>query len=266
MFRLAWVSDPHLNFLPKGGPKQFGKKVRADHPDLDMVVVTGDIAECPNFEPLLEQFANGVNAPVHFVLGNHDAYGGGISEMQIKAAEMDGLSRWLPKTQLVELTPSTALVGHDGWYDARFGFQMRSRVVLSDFTWIREFAGLHGELLRQNIQRFADQAAAEARGLLESAIEKGYKNIFFATHVPPYAQAAWHQGEMSDGHWLPWMSSRVMGEMLNEVSGAHPDVMFTVLCGHTHSEGKFRAAPNLVVLTGHSEYKFPRVCGVFDLT
>ena len=234
------------------------------HPDLGAVVATGDIGEYPNFVSLIQQFADGVGAPVYFVLGNHDAYNGSIKGMLAKAFAMDHeRARWLVTERLVELAPGVALVGHDGWWDARYGEPLRSQVVMNDFLLIRELRNkTHSEII-ETARKIADKFADEARVLLEEAVAKGYKRIVFATHVPPYAQATWHEGQMSDAHWLPWMSNRAMGEMLDDVTGTHPDVEFTVLCGHTHSSGRYERSPNLVVLTGHSEYRAPRVCGTF---
>jgi hypothetical protein len=38
--------------------------------------------------------------------------------------------------------------------------------------------------------------------------------------------------------------------VLLEHARAHPETTITVLCGHTHGRGEFRAAPNLLVRTG----------------
>lgn len=261
---LLWATDVHLNFLPQpDGSREFGAEVRKAHPDADGIVITGDIGECQNFLPLIEEFTAGVGLPVWYILGNHDAYNGSVRAMKYKALHHDGKAKWLVREELVELAPGVALVGHDGWYDARFGEPTRSRVLMSDFFAVQEMSGRGGQSLLDAARKLGDEAAQEARVLLLSAIGKGYKRIFFATHVPPYALATWHQGKLSDGQWLPWMSCRAMGEMLDEVTEANPDVDFTTLCGHTHSEGVYRRSPNLLVLTGHSEYRQPRVCGTF---
>jgi predicted phosphohydrolase len=255
----------HLNFLPTGGAKAFGEYTLATYPDAEMVIVTGDIGEYHDFTDLIEQFAVGLDRPVYFVIGNHDAYQGSVAGAKSKAEKMRGKARYLPSEQLVELVPSTALVGADGWYDAQFGDAHRSNVVMSDFFYIKEIAGLKGtNLLYLKLKELGEQSAAEGLGVLEAAIEKGYKKVVFATHVPPFEEATWHEGATSDSDWLPWMSNKAMGLMLNDVAGTHPDVEFLVLCGHTHSEGRVKMAPNLEVLTGHSAYRSPRVCGVFD--
>lgn len=263
--RLVWLTDVHLNFLfGRGGSKAFGEYVKEEHPTADGAVITGDIAEFDNFEKLIENFAEGFSKPVWFVLGNHDAYGGSIEAMRKNAARLKGLARYLPSEQLVQVGDGVALVGHDGWYDARFGDPKRSQVVLNDFLCVKELKFSRGEVLFMKLREIADAGAVEARGLIEAAIAAGNKKVVFATHVPPFAQAAWHEGQMSDKHWLPWMSSKAMGDMLNEVAGANPDVEFLVLCGHTHGAGTYQHCENLLVRTGHSVYRVPRVSDVFD--
>ncbi len=262
--QILWLTDVHLNFLPQGGARAFGEYVRIENPKAGIAIVTGDIGECPNFANLIEQFAKGLKLPVYFVLGNHDAYGGSIADMRKQAERMKGKARYLPSEQLVEIIPGVALVGTDGWYDGRFGDALRSNVVMSDWMYIKELL-VRGDLLRMRLKEIADAYAIEGQGLIEAAIAKGYKKLFFATHVPPFWEATWHEGETSNKHWLPWMSNRVMGGMLTQMANEHPDVEFVVLCGHTHSEGRVKIADNLEVLTGHSAYRSPRVCGVFDL-
>ena len=58
--RLPWITDPHLNFLKGEGPKDFGQRVREEIPDLNAVLLTGDIGEHQNFVKLTEKFAEGV--------------------------------------------------------------------------------------------------------------------------------------------------------------------------------------------------------------
>lgn len=263
--RLAWITDPHLDWLPRGGAREFGSLVRDDNPDVTHVVITGDLAEFDSFKDLIEEFAKGVGVRVYFVTGNHDAYNGSIRRLRSRASLMQGEARWLPSEQLVQLGPSVALVGQDGWYDCRYADPRKSHVLLNDFIYIQEFGRFRGELLYQRIREVADNLAAEAKGLLEAAVAAGNKHIVFATHVPPFAGAAWHEGKVSDHHWLPWMSSRATGKVLDQVAQENPDVNFTVLCGHTHGKGTYQHDKNLLVLTGESAYRFPRVSRVFGL-
>ena len=70
VMRLAWITDPHFNFLPPFGARAFGQYV-AKEPGCDAVVLTGDIAESNSLEQASRGFAEGLAKPVYFVLGNH---------------------------------------------------------------------------------------------------------------------------------------------------------------------------------------------------
>ena len=57
-------------------------------------------------------------------------------------------------------------------------------------------------------------------------------------HVPPFREACWHQGRISDDLWRPPFSCKAVGEALVEAMEAHPGREMTVLCGHTHGAGE----------------------------
>lgn len=264
--RLAWITDPHLDFLPAIGSEQFGKNVKK-RTKADAVVITGDIAESHLLSFLLLIFAKGFNKPVYFVLGNHDFYRASLEKVS-QAAQILHESKtnlvWLNAAGIVELTPQVALVGHGGWYDARSGDPDGSRVVMSDFALIEDFQGLDRFALIQKCREVAAKMAEEAAPPLTLAASK-YKHVLFATHVPPFREACWHRGAVSDQNWLPWFTNLAFGAMLSDVAHRYPQTQFTVLCGHTHSPGTYQHLDNLTVLTGHSEYNSPRVCKVFNL-
>jgi hypothetical protein len=70
------------------------------------------------------------------------------------------------------------------------------------------------------------------------------------THVPPFAGACWYGGTQSAADWLPWFTCIAVGEVLLAYAQRYPRTAITVLCGHSHGRGEFRAAENLVVRTG----------------
>jgi len=281
---LAWITDPHLNFLrhPEAS-KAFGQYVREDLNAYEVaagdgkyaVVITGDIAECQSLVPLLDDFIRGVGVPVYFVLGNHDFYGGSFEATHLgaRAVTKNTQGVWLTEAGVIELTPTIALVGHDGWYDVRLGSGVRSNVNMSDFYVIEDLTGkdMYGERTRLptqvialKCQQIADEAAQKAKPLLQQAATK-YAQVFFATHVPPFQGATWHQGKNSEPNWVPWFSSKVMGDMLVDVAYEFPLTEFTVLCGHTHGEGEYIPVPNLRVLTGGAVYGHPKVHHIFEV-
>ena len=62
-----------------------------------------------------------------------------------------------------------------------------------------------------------------------------FQHIMVLTHVPPFREACWHEGRISDDNWLPHFTCKAVGDVLIEAMAANPDHRMTVLCGHTHS-------------------------------
>ena len=265
--RLVWITDPHLDFLPPIGSVKFAEWVRKTS-HAHAAVITGDIGEYPSLTNVLTLFAMAFKKPVYFVLGNHDHYRGSFEKVS-QAAHIIHESElplfWLDKAGVVELTPDTALVGNGGWYDARSGNPEGSNVLMSDFTIIDDFKRLGSPEARiQKCREVSARLTEEARPVLIEAAQK-YKNVYFATHVPPFREACWHRGKISNSDWLPWFTNLTLGAMLADVASDHPQTQFTVLCGHTHSPGLYQHLDNLLVCTGKAEYHNPQVSRVFTL-
>jgi hypothetical protein len=282
MIELVWITDPHLNFLRvAGGSKHFGRYVASDVERLEdpRVVITGDIAECWSLLHLLSEFVEGLNEkrkiPTYFVLGNHDAYDGSIKQAREVAQLVEAVAKgegniamWLTHAGVVELAEDVCLVGHDGWYDGRYGTPESSTVDMADFHLIQDFApgkdrdGNPKPLPRMSlllkVRQLGEQFAREAEPVLREAVAE-YRRVIFATHVPPFKQASWHEGAPSDNNWLPWFTNKAMGDMLIAVAEEFPDTLIEVLCGHTHSSGEVWMLPNLLVRTGAAKYGHPDV-------
>src|SRR5262249_35964408 len=209
----------------------------------------------------LLQLAAAVQRPIYFVLGNHDFYGGRIAEVRRRAAELSRASQWLywlPSAGIVALDADTSLVGHDSWADGRFGKGVRSRFLLNDLYCIYDFQGLTREDWFRSIAALGDDAAAYFRDILPRAFARS-RRVVLLTHVPPFAEAAWHFGRMSDEEALPHFACRAVGDALIEIMATRPDRYLTVLCGHTHSAGFVQVRPNLEVHTGAAEYGAPAI-------
>jgi len=265
--KLVWITDPHLDFLPSPpmGSLRFGEWL--NKMEGDAVVITGDIAEGYVVADLLEFFAAGYKKPVYFVLGNHDYYKSSFLKTQASVRKLDSefpLLTWLDESGIIELTPDIALVGSGGWYDVRSGKGEDSRLIMSDFTEIEDFRGSDRHTIIDKCRVVAKEMADNIRPVLMEAASK-YKHVYFATHVPPFREATWHNGKLSDGEWLPWFSNLTMGNVLSDAAFDYPDTKFTVLCGHTHSPGVFDFTSNMTVLTGKAQYKNPQIAKVFNL-
>jgi predicted phosphohydrolase len=264
MPRLAWITDPHLNFVDAPGRDAFYDAVR--DAGADAVLVGGDIGEAHDFALHLARMCDRVGRPVYFVLGNHDYYRSSIAKVRglaEKIGAVDGLV-WLPAAGVVPLSPQTALIGHGGWADARFGDFDRSTVMLNDYALIAELSFLSPHERKRRLHALGDEAGLFVRRILPAALAS-HGHVVLLTHVPPFREAAWHEGHISNDQWLPHMSCKAMGEAILEVMAAHPDQRLTVLCGHTHGEGETRPAANVHAVTGGAVYGKPAVQRVVEV-
>ncbi len=263
---LAWSTDLHLDHVSPAGVAAFGDRLEAA--GVEAVLLGGDIATAARLDRFLVELADRIARPIYFVLGNHDFYGGSIAGIRRRAGALDHpLLRWLPQTGPFALGEGVVLVGCGGWGDARLGDFPGSGVVLNDYLLIEELDEVFdrrgfrrsygaGTALQERLQRLGDaEAAALEPGLTAAAA--GGPQVVVLTHVPPFAESCWHQGRISDPDWLPHFTCKAVGDLLARTAAAHPGCRFTVLCGHTHGEGRATIAPNLVVHTQGAEYGFP---------
>lgn len=263
--RAVWLSDIHLNLLSPVSMEKFFSLVRGSQ--ADTILISGDIGEAARLEWYLRRMESRFECPVYFVLGNHDYYGSSFAEVRVVAQRLSaekGRLHWLTAGGVVELTPTTGLVGHDSWADGRLGDYALSEVMLTDYVLIQDFNGLSKaeRLIEMNAR--GDEAAAYCRTWLPRALDQ-YPNVFFLTHVPPFREACWHEGQLSDEHFLPHFACQVVGDVLVEVMRAYPTRQLTVLCGHTHSPGTAQVLDNLRVLSAQAEYGVPHIQQIFEL-
>jgi predicted MPP superfamily phosphohydrolase len=274
--RIAWCSDLHLCFAAPRDIQRFLEGIR--NSDAEMLVVCGDISGGGhNLAQSLDVLEVGLGVPVRLVLGNHDIYRLSFAEAHrivresvansvVLRDDMRMLS-WL-SDGVMEDVGDSVLIGHDGWYDARAGL-LRNRVILNDFHEIGDFSPLSAharvpESLLMEIRRVADESAAYLDMILPQALARRRK-VVLATHVPPFPQAAWHEGRQSGSDYLPFFCSVCVGNVLVKHMEANLDKELLVLCGHTHGEGEAQILPNLKVLTAGAEYGKPRLQGVIEV-
>jgi predicted phosphohydrolase len=246
--RATWLTDLHLNFLRPRALAAFHAKVSAERPDI--LLVTGDTAEAPSLIATLDALSNAANAPIYFVLGNHDFYRGSIADVRDRAQHEPARATWVPAVAPLRLSERTVMVGVDGWGDARCG-DLASKIQLSDWELIAEFMPCRydrparGELLRE-------LGTAEAVALADqlSLVPDGTAEVLVLTHVPPFPEACVYSGKMSDPPWLPWFTCIATGEVLRDYAAAHPGCKVTALCGHSHGVGVYQPLDNLEVRTG----------------
>lgn len=268
MKTLAIATDVHLNFVDRVGLAAFVDEICATR--ADGLLLTGDISEGPTLVQHLEVLHLGAKMPVYFVCGNHDFYRSSTSAVR---RDLEALTRTHPdihylRMAVQQLSPTCALVGVDGWADARLGTPEHQRVELADWSFIQDYkdvsarTDLHAR--KELAANYADREALLLHQQLSAAVTWATR-VLVLTHVPPFREATWHQGQHSDDDWLPWFSCKAVGDVLAAHAAKRSDVAFDVYCGHTHGRGTYQPSANLVVRSNAAVYGSPRVAGTLDV-
>lgn len=268
MANYAWATDTHLDFL--GGSQriiEFGESLIASNPT--GVFLTGDIASGKDIVFYLSALEKIVQRPIYFVLGNHDYYGTSIEETRKTMREItnaSGFLRYMPTMPYYALTPSTAVIGHDGWYDAYYGDWQRSDFEMNDWRAIKEFHDVRGNKasIVTEARRLAHEAVTHVHNGIKQAV-RYHRNLIILTHVPPYRESHIYQGKIGDDYAQPWFTSKMMGDMLLDASKAFPNHTFNVLAGHTHGKYSGKITDNLMVNVGGAEYYRPQLQGLIEV-
>ncbi len=265
MPRYGWVTDPHLDAVDEAQRLAFFQRLTTS--DLDGLWITGDIAESDSVLPILESLETVFQKTIFFVLGNHDYYGSSIKTMRgIVTQWVRGRERvkWLPMAGCTPLSETTALVGHGGWADGVIGDFLHSNIVLNDYRRISELVISDRRELLRRLRVYGQEAAADLERPLRSAVER-FRKVVCLTHVPPFLESCWYQGEATLSEWTPHFTCGAVGQMLHRVALESPNTMIEVYCGHTHNSGVAVMAPNLTVHTGGAEYGAPELQRVIEV-
>lgn len=256
---LLWITDPHLNFAGIAKAEALLGQANSLHPDA--LVVTGDIGEAHDLEGWLRLMAQQLRCPVYFVLGNHDFYGSTITQVRADVSALCQSSPhliWLSELdEPIALHPQRlGLIGHDGWADARAGDFMGSKVWLNDFVHIQDLRSTDKLELRPKLEALGLEAAQHLEQQAIKALDR-FDHVLVATHIPPFIEACWHEGQRSDDQWAPFFVCEQVGQRLLALMERHSHKRMTVLCGHTHGAGDAWILPNLHVRTGGAVYRQP---------
>lgn len=280
MVKYAWATDCHLDHIPS--EQAFidfaNSLIERDPPG---IFITGDISNAQHLVYHLSALEKLVQRPIFYVLGNHDFYNGDIESVRKSMKQVSNMSQFLkyvPLKSYTMLTPSTALVGHDGWYDALNGDAKNSQFMMSDWCMIKDFlphSGGHQFMYRMNAVKDKDALITHVRKLAHEAVlhvhngikdaVRYHKNVIVLTHYPPFAESHVYRGQVGDKDAQPWYTSKMMGDMLLDAAKAFPHVNFTVLAGHTHGHYEGKHADNLRVIVGGAEYRSPKLSGLIEV-
>jgi predicted phosphodiesterase len=263
MSRVLWATDIHLDAAEFDTVEAFCTSVNAQ--SAKALLLGGDIADGSSLPEWLAFLADRIDLPIYFVLGNHDFYGSSIDDVRSTMRDLnDPRIKWLPHHGIVNLAEGVALVGQDGWGDARLGHFFHSDVILTDYLAIIDLSNafdldsFNGDLSNQRklkdlLGRLGDDEAGSLRPHLTEATARS-RRVVVLTHVPPFREACWYHGGISDDNWLPSLTCKAVGDLLYETAQANPHCEVVVLCGHTHGSGVADILPNLRVFTGEASY------------
>jgi len=257
--KLIWMTDIHLNFINTDKLNVFCAQVTSLSPDI--VLIGGDIGDADSLTHLLLLLELKLRCPIYFVLGNHDYYHSSITDVRkqvLKTTKNSSCLHYLPYTGAVRLSSSTCLLGHDSWADGRYGNYFDSDVMLNDYALIEDLSHLDKQTRLQKLKELGDEAADYFRTQLNLAF-LNYQHVLILTHVPPFIEACWHEGNLSSDNFLPHFCCKATGDVFMDLMHKHPDKNLTILCGHTHSGGMCQILPNLFVKTGGANYGQPAI-------
>ena len=260
--KFAWLTDLHLEFLSTKRCRDFTAALAAKR--FDGLLLGGDIGTAPTVGAFLSELYKDLGIPIYFVLGNHDFYHGSIHEVRREistlCAACSGLV-YLTEQRFIELSNSTALLGHDGWYDFGFGDVSLAPFRLNDFELIDELTGLSPHEERAAVEILATEAKEHIETNLAQAMRR-FERVILLTHVPPFKDACLYRGEPTLEGAIPFFCSRMIGDAIMRVAPQYPAAKLLVLCGHTHHAAHLQVATNVAVMTGAAEYERPAVADV----
>lgn len=269
MAKYAWATDIHLDFLGDDSQRliQFAESLITQSPT--GIFLTGDLSMAKSLVYHLSAIEKVVQRPIYFVLGNHDYYASSIEQVRKAMRELTNASpflRYMPTMPYYALTPQTAVIGHDGWYDGYHGDAVASTFIMNDWRAIKEFADVNGS--RATIITQARKLAHEGVTHVHNAIKQAvryHKNLIILTHFPPFRESHIYNGKIGDDNAQPWFTSKMMGDMLLDASKSFPGHTFTVLAGHTHGKYTGKIRDNLIVNVGGAEYYQPQLQGIVEV-
>ena len=263
--KIAWLSDIHLDHLSN-------EKFVAFIDDLVQLEVegyfiSGDISHALFHETVFNVLEKFLRVPFYFILGNHDYYHSSfekVHERILSLTEDSDTLFWMNDSGIIELSKSSCLIGHDGWYDARYGDYWNTNFFLSDFLLIENLVALEKDELYNELNAIGDQTANYFRMILPEAL-KNYQTVYLLTHVSPFEETAFYKDETSDKYSLPFFANKALGDYLLEIMSQNKDKELVVLCGHTHTSGEKSVLPNLHVKVAPAEYGKPEVFKILEI-
>lgn len=261
--KIAFLSDLHLDFVPKNGIEKLAKSLVDG--DYDIALITGDIATASSIFLVLPLIAEIFKNPIYFVKGNHDFWNSSIKQANSCAMEFslreNQTCKWIQGAGPVVLSENTILCGNDGFYDGRCGSFFSSNFLLNDSDRITELKECRDrEQLYILLNKLGDDCAIYIRELVPKV--KNYKNIIFMMHAPPFAEVSLFNNGPSPYYSLPFFACKAAGEALLDLKEIYSEKKIICLAGHSHTAATLHI-DNLHVYVAEATYGDPKIFSSF---
>lgn len=261
--RLAWGTDWHL---PQATPEtQAAFLEHLTTITADLLLFAGDLS---HGTLVRDQWAAiTTSMPCLALLGNHDRWDADYDALRTDLRALTAASR-LPGREVdslgaftylsereapVWVTDSTAVIGHDGWYDGRAGVGFDTRARIKDTQYIPALLGLTVSQQWSLYERWAMDATDAIVARATAAFAAGAAHVLCVTHVPPFEIVAGHGGRIGSAETMPFYVNVTLGEaLLDLMAGPGAGRSMHVLCGHTHDGIDAVITPSLRVSVGTS--------------
>ena len=273
MLTLTHLSDLHFDHCSEVQIVEFAKQIISD-----VILITGDISTSHKFRNHIFLFERYTNRPIYYVLGNHDFYYSSINEFRNKVCDIDRMSqflKYLSSVPYIQLSNNTAIIGHDGWYDANN--IISEEIYMNDWSLIKEYATtpdlnfykiaqISKQICNISIKHIADSIAKVTKQ------KKNINNIIVATHVPPFEEIFQQISKSPEtinsrrkrfDILKPWYLSNSMGILLKKAADTFPHIKFSIFCGHLHENASVKIKDNLYCYTSEAIYSQPRIGTIF---
>lgn len=253
--KYLWYTDTHLNRIDPITKFRFFSHLRKEEPK--GIFLTGDISNGIMTPLDLKLLASWVPYPIYFVLGNHDYHYSSfekthdqIMDLCVKHSNLI----WLTPKDPIELNKEVALIGTEGWYDARAESPQFLKATI-DWMLTKDFRDLPDMNARVSAFReLSDKSCDLIKEKLNTALDKDYKTIYLLTHFPPWKEATRDVGTLFEKFWLPYNVNLSMGQAIEEVMKDRKKRNVTVLAGHTHKDCWIHVSRNIECRVNKAKY------------
>lgn len=264
MEKYLWLTDIHLNFLSDIGIIEFCNYLRARKPA--GIIITGDISTGNKVIEHLVELEIELRVPIYFVLGNHDLWHTTLAQVEQDIANLNKENLiYLSKSPVISLSDTTALIGVNGFCDARFNIPKYNFVFWMDWFFIQDFKKCNSAADKLALMRdWAYQGAEWIAKQLQEAL-KTHSNVILATHFPLYPETNLWLGEWYQEMWSTYNSSKIMYETVKNIMIDYPNSSLTVCAGHVHLPREVKLADNILMKVGGSQLGFPKIHEILEV-